>query len=775
MIAVPVRRFLRRTCAAVAALAAFACVAAAQTVPGLRLPRDVVPLAYDAKLTVDPGRDTFSGTLDITVRVLEPTDRVWLNAKRLAIHDARAVALTAPGDEIPGNVVPGSDDVVGISLGRILPLGEVKLSLAYSGAIEGVSAIGLFRQQEGERWYAVTQFEPLDARRVFPCFDEPDRKATWQLTLVVPEGLKAFANMPVDKEQPGPPGWREFAFQRTPPLPSYLVAFAVGDFDVRDGGRHGQNSTPVSIVVPKGRESEAAYAAEHTGPLLVLAERFFGAPFPFPKLDLLAYPRPTFGGAMENPGLITFGTYLILARPDERSPLFEQRFVGITAHEIAHMWFGDYVTMAWWNDLWLNESFASWLASRLAHEYRPDWPRGWRSIQRSKAIGTDRLPGARAMRQPIVEQGEVRGAFNRIVYAKGESVLAMFEQWLGPDKFREGVRRYLAKYPWGNATAEDFFAALASVDDAVVPAFRGFAERPGVPLLDVALDCSGAPSLVLKQERYVPAGGTEPAKAADHWVFPACFDFGDAAKGREICAVLREKVQRVALPVSACPQWVVANRSGIGYYLPRLSPALYAALPKADKVLSGADYESLLADLAELSESGVVGFEVTLPVAARLAASADARVASRAYALAGEVPLALVDAANGPRYAAWIRHQFGDRARELGWLPKPKEQPEALRLRDTVVMLVAVRGQDVALARKAQQLAQRWITHKSAIPPQARRTVLVAAARTSDGKDGDALLDALRAVAAGSKDANERDDAYRALGSFREPALLARA
>ncbi len=501
--------------------------AGATSVPGLRLPRDVVPLAYDARLRVDPNDDAFSGVIDLTVRVLEPTDIVWLNAKKLTILDAQGAILATPEEVLPATVLPGSDDVIGLQFARVLAAGEVRLSLRYTGSIQRTSGVGLFRQQEASRWYAVTQFEPLDARRVFPSFDEPDRKATWKLTLTVPAAMRAFANMPVEAERAAEKGWREVSFQRSPPLPSYLVAFAVGEFDVRDGGRAGVNNTPISIITPKGRAAEAAYAATHTGTILAATERYFGRPYPFPKLDLLAYPLATFGGAMENAGLVTYSARNLLARPEEMSPLFEQRFVGITAHEIAHMWFGDYVTMAWWNDLWLNESFASWMASTITNELRPDWSRdGWRSRQRSRAMELDRLVTARSIRQPVTEYGEVRAAFDGITYAKGETILTMFEQWLGADKFREGVRRYIGKHAWGNATAEDFFAALAADDDALVPALRGFVERAGVPLLDVALDCSGPPVLKLAQQRFLPVG--TPPQKGEKWVFPACFEFGDA-------------------------------------------------------------------------------------------------------------------------------------------------------------------------------------------------------------------------------------------------------
>jgi len=524
--------------------------------------------------------------------------------------------------------------------------------------------------------------------------------------------------------------------------------------------------------VPKGRAAEARYAAANTGAILAAAERFFGVPYPFPKLDLVAYPKAFFGAAMENPGLITYGARYLLARPEEVNPVFEQRFAGITAHEISHMWFGDYVTMAWWNDLWLNESFASWLGTKIVMEMHPQWPSGWRSLQRTKAIGIDLLPASRALRQPVTDQREVRGAFDGITYAKGETILAMFEQWLGPDKFRDGVRRYVASHAWSNATADDFYAALAASDASIVPAFRAFADRPGVPLLDVALDCKGAPALEIAQRRFAPVGSS--AGPGEPWTFPACFDVGEGKASREVCTVVRSAKQTVPLPVSACPQWVVANRKGVGYYLPRLSPALYDALPKADRVLTGADYDPLLGDLAILARAGAVRYDVALRVAARQAKSGDARVARRAYELAGAVPDALVDAANKPRYAAWIRRDFGDRARTLGWLPQKNDTAEVLRLRTQAVSVVAIRGDDVALARKAQQLAQRWIVHRSAIPPEARRLILVSAARTS-GKDAGKLFDALHEVAATTKDPNEREDAYRALGAFTDPALVDRA
>lgn len=762
--------------ALVLALPAAHAQTAATDVPGLRLPRDVLPVAYAPTLTIDPDKATFDGVIAIDVRVVKPVSRVWLNAKNLSIAAASATipaTATAPAITLAAKVIPGNDDVIGLQFDAPLPAGAATLSLRYVGVVQEANAQGVFRQQDRERWYVFTQFEPLDARRAFPCFDEPDMKATWHLTLRIPEGMRAFGNMPVDSMSAPREGRRDVTFQRTPLLPSYLVAFAVGDFDVVDGGKAGINATPISIVTPKGRGAEAAFAAANTGAILAATEKYFGMPYPFPKLDLIGYPKSTFGSAMENPGLITYTARSLLARPDEQSPGFEQQFIGITAHEIAHMWFGDYVTMAWWDDLWLNESFASWMASLVTQEVRPEWGQsGWRALQRGRAMESDRLPSARRIRQPVTERADVQASFDSIAYAKGESVLTMFEAWLGPQKFQDGVRRYMAKHAWGNATAEDFFAALAAADDAVVPALRGFVERAGVPVLDVALDCTDKPSLVVSQRRFEPAG--TPAGAAGRWVFPACFEFGDAKQGREVCTLVTEATQVVPLPTTSCPAWAIANRSGIGYFLAQLSPALYGALPNAKDVLAPRDYVPLLGDLSLLAGSGVVTYAAALPVVGNLAGTADKRAAQRAVNIANQVSPALLTPENTVKYAAWVREKFGDRAAAMGWLPKAGDDADTIRLREATLSLVAVRGADAALGKEAQRLATLWLSDRKAIPVAARRSVLTGAARTA-GANGTALFDGLLEVALTSRDANEREDVLDALGTFRDPALLERA
>jgi cytosol alanyl aminopeptidase len=364
--------------------------AQAGDVPRGRLPETVAPLGYDARVTIDPAKDRFDATLSIDVQLEQATDIVWLNAVDLSLRAARIAPLEPAGEALDASIVSGHPNVAGLRFARPVGPGTARLTIDYSGAIDGTGNAGVFRQRDGDAWYAFTQFEPQYARRVFPSFDDPGRKTMWKLTVLAPEGNVVYANMPVEAQRAAPRGWREWRFQPTPPLPTYLVAFAVGPFERRDAGKAGVNATPLGIVVPKGRLAEAAYAAREAPAILAALERYFGRAYPFAKLDLIAYPQAATFGAMENPGLVTYRARLLLARRDEADIEFQQTFVEVTAHELAHMWFGNFVTPATWDDIWLNESFASWLATRTTAELKPAWRweltrterRGWASRAR---------------------------------------------------------------------------------------------------------------------------------------------------------------------------------------------------------------------------------------------------------------------------------------------------------------------------------------------------------------------------------------------------------
>ena len=312
-----------------------------------------------------------------------------------------------------------------------------------------------------------------------------------------------------------PDGMKRVRFTRTAPLPSYLIALAVGPFDVVDGGVAGKNKTPLRYLTPRGRSAEARYAKQVTPRLLELLEDYFGMPYPFEKLDSVSIPQTVGFGAMENVGMITYASRIFLAKPYEESENFQRRYVSTAAHEIAHQWFGNLVTLAWWDDIWLNESFATWLAYKTLVRFEPRWGDGWYSAYtRSRAITLDRLAATRRVRNPVVAEGDIINAFDAISYEKGGHVLSMFEAALTPERFRDGVRLFMQRHRFGSATAEDFVAALAEASHGqadTVTAFRAFVEQPGTPLIDVALDCTASrPVLKLNQSRLKPLGSQAP-------------------------------------------------------------------------------------------------------------------------------------------------------------------------------------------------------------------------------------------------------------------------
>jgi aminopeptidase N len=370
--------------------------------------------------------------------------------------------LTTGGKTWEATVLPGGSDFVGFQFAQPIPPGKATLAVAYKGVYEKTDTIGFFKQQDGGAWYVFSQMEPTDARRAFPCFDEPSYKTPWQLTLHVKKDHVALSNTPVASEADEPNGMKAVTFRETAPLPSYLIAIGVGPFELVDAGTAGRRKTPLRIVAPKGRGAEAAYAVEVTGEILSRLETYFGIPYPYEKLDSLAIPQTVGFGAMENVGLITYVDRRLLIRPDMATEEQRRGYASTGAHEIAHQWFGDLVTMQWWNDLWLNEGFATWMANRTLEDWKPEWGGALAKVERrADVMGTDRLVSARRVRQPIENEGDIRTAFDGITYQKGASLLAMYEEWMGREAFRRGIQRYLKAHAFGNATSSDFLGALA--------------------------------------------------------------------------------------------------------------------------------------------------------------------------------------------------------------------------------------------------------------------------------------------------------------------------
>ncbi len=754
-------------CAALrSACAAEPIVAQGPAAPAFRLPAGARPLHYSLHLTVVPGNAGAAGEIAIDVELDRPHVVLWLNADDLKVTRAGVDrADTRVG------VLDGHDQFVGLAFDPALAPGRHRVTLGYEAVQARNSTRGLFALEDHGAWYAMTQFEPVSARRAFPCFDEPGFKAPWQVTLRVPHGLVALSNSRVESTRAAGDGFDEVRFAETRPLPTYLVSFAVGPWETVAAEPAGRHATATRIVVPRGRTADAAFVARAYPELFARLETYFGIAYPFGKLDHVAIPL-TVGFAMENAGLITYGSAGLLARPGADTPRFRRGAASVGTHEMAHQWFGNLVTTAWWDDIWLNEAFATWIAAKIVDEWRPDYDRGaGRITDRADAIDSDLLTTARQIRAPVAERGDIFNAFDSITYEKGATVIGMFERWLGEAAFRRGVQHYLAAQADGSATATDFLKALTQASDQpVARAFETFLNQNGVPQVGVRLQCDAQGArLMLAQQRLALLGSTAPPP--QRWDIPVCVRYGGARAGahssRQACTLLTEASQ--ALPLAGgCPAFVFANAGGSGYYVARYDERLLEGVARRRDALSPAEYASLLSDLRAGVRAGNVSAAEAMRWVRLAAPSRDRQVVVAAVDLAAFASNTLVDDAQRPAYADFVRRVFGPRARALGFAPKPGESDDDQLLRRSLLRLVA--PEDPALAAEARRRAIAWLEDRRAIDPGLVDVTLMTSARTGDA----ALFDALLAEAKVTQDRLDRRNLTMALFAFGDPALAQR-
>ena len=725
----------------------------------LRLPSTINPTAYRLALQVDPNQPNHSGEVTISVDVKKPGTLIRMHAVDIQV---RSAVLTLAGKTYAATAHQRTSDVLDLDFAQAFPKGQGQLTIAFSGHIDDKDSQGLFRQKEGGEWYAFTQFESISARQAFPAFDEPGWKVPWTLSLTIPQSMTAVASSPMAREVPLEGGQKRVEFQTTKPLPSYLLAFGVGPFDILDGGKAG--NTPVRFITPRGRSQEATFAASVTPGILAKLEAYFGMAYPYEKLDVMVLPLTLNFGAMENPGLVTFNSLRILSKPGEETVDFKRYFVETQAHELAHMWFGDLVTMAWWDDLWLNESFASWMAEKIAAQMGPEL-HGENATQgaRAWAMQTDRLLSTSQIYQPVTktfsQSDPLGGQSAAIVYGKGQATLAMFETWMGEERFQAGVRRYMAKHAWGNATGEDFVAAMAQGDKQLAAAFKTFTHQPGIPRVTVELKCDGQPRLELTQSRFLPAGVAAPSPSL--WWIPVTVRTPAGTSQM----LLKDRRGQLPLVDKTCPTWVQANAHGSGYYRAVYAPGTMAGLmAKAD--LTTPERLANLNDLKAMTESGDLSVSESLAIATQFTSHPQHEVAQAALNVVGGVEL-MLEPSQRAAYARVWQAAFGKRARQLGLLEQPQDSADDRAMRAKWVSRYIDLSADSALTQQAKALAQQWLQDKKSLPSASRALVLRAAAYQGDR----AYFDALAGAAVGNMDRRERSDIYGALAAFRSPEL----
>jgi alanyl aminopeptidase len=742
-------------------------VAAAEP-PKFRLPDTASPVRYAVDLTVVPGESAFRGAADIEFTVTESTPVLWLSASELTVESA---TLRAGGATRTATVTPGGSNFVGFAFDPPLAPGAGTLHVAYSGKIQSSSSAGVFQLRDGQNppWYVYTQFEPTDARRAFPCFDEPRFKTPWRLTLHVRQEHLAASNTPIVSETPEAGGMKRVEFAPTRPLPSYLVAFAVGPFEVVDLGKGGRRGIPLRILTPAGRGDEAGFARAAIPDILKLLENFFDSPFPYDKLDSVVMPIGGF--AMENAGMITYTHPMLLSKPAAATHPWQVSCAEVAAHEMAHQWFGDLVTTAWWDDIWLNESFATWMESKIVDEWKPEWKMPVGVVQSSLGImGLDSLASTRRIRQQIVNDSDIANAFDGISYQKGAAVIGMFESWLGEKPFQSGVRLYMKQYADRAATTADFLAAIskAAGSDVAKP-FNTFLDQAGVPLVTVDLRCSdGPPRLGLAQRRSLPIGSRGDTKQT--WTIPICVKYPAAGGAVRECQVVSEPAAEMKLTkAAACPAWVLANAGETGYYRVLYRGSLLAGvLADGGSRLTLAERVGVLGDVNALVNAGEIPPGEALALVEPFAKDPDWRIVSQTIGIATMLRAPLVADDLLPNAARFLRKVYGERAHQLGWLSKPGDSDDTKTLRRQLVGMVATNGEDAELRQEATALGLRWLEDRNSVDANIAGTVVAIAATKGD----QALFDRMHAALKTTSDQRQRSILIGGLANFRDPALV---
>ena len=612
---------------------------AAAASPGPRLVDGVVPVSYDLTLELDPERGGFTGHVAIAIDVAAPgTTELWLHAAVLEISRAQ---LQVDGRTEAMAVIarPAAPQLRGFRVAHPIAAGRVTLVLDYTGyavdrtQVTGKVEEGLFRERHGDQWYLYSQAESVFARRITPCFDEPRWKPAWRVTTVVPAGDVALANAPMVSDRARSDGRHEIRFAEQAAMPSYLLAVAVGPFDLVDLGKRGRGHVPVRIAVPRGEGKNVVLTARDLPRAINAVENYLGAPLPLAKLDVVGVP--SFFGAMENPGLITVHASMLSSG---------DQLISTLAHELAHQWFGDVVTPSWWDQLWLSEAFATWLGSRVTAQLEEPVAPEIAHHRRAQAIAADEAVDAAPLVRAIVTDDDIEATFDAIAYEKGAAVLAMFEQFVGPQVFRRAAQAYVAGHAGQSVTSQAFFDALAGVTSPQVgAALASNVDHTGTPVVELAITCGTAPAIT--------------AEVRDAVTLPVCVRYPahpGSAETAAACMLAGSHTELLVQAAAGCPAWIVGNTGGLGYYRtvwrdPATVPPI-AAMSAEERLVYGDD-------VAGAVRQGELAVAAALARLTGLAAAEDPSSGVAALAIARAVS-PLVDAATYPAWRTWLGRRF---------------------------------------------------------------------------------------------------------------------
>ena len=736
-----------------------------ESAPG-RLPKDVVPTSYRIAIVPDIDARTFTGIESVSLQFRSATGKIVFNTLNLTLGKVRV-----DGKPVKDVATDNDAQLTTVTLPGALPAGLHTLTLAYSGHIESRPQ-GLFAQPytkpDGkEELLLSTQMESTDARRVFPCWDEPAFRATFQLTATVRADWSTVGNMPIVKRTVnGNLATTQFA--RSPRMPSYLVEFSAGDIHEIAADHDGVH---FGIWAVRGRESDGAVALANAQQILADYNDYFGTAYPLPKLDSIAIPGG-FSGAMENWGAITYTDQALLVSSSS-SIADRQQVYSTQAHEMAHQWNGDLVTMGWWDDLWLNESFASWRAAKETDLRNPSW-KWWEQEDASKesAMLADAQGSSHAIKQHVVDELQAANAFDPVItYNKGEAVLRMFEAYLGADTFRDGVRRYIKAQAYGNATTADLWNALSAGSGQDVGAIAaGWTEQAGFPLVSVKATCdaAGNRSISLSQQRFLlqHTEGSESDSHSLRWKVP--LQIRPAASAAPRSLLLTENGQTAS--AGSCTDPLSIDADAIGFYRAQYDDATLATISRNFGSLPDGDRIALLDDQWALVHSGDAPLQSYLALAAAMGSDLDTRAWEQITHALGTIEYDERGSKGHEAFAVYARSIVKPIADRLGWDAKPGETPDIQELRRTLIGDLGTWGDPDTLA-EARRRFSRFVGDRSTIGPDDQLMVLPIVGLYADA----ATFEQLHTLAKQAKDDAERQRLYLALANVRDTKLAQQA
>ena len=778
------RRFAR--CFTLTALAA--CCGAALAAPAVddqphgRLPGWAQPESYQLDFKVDPRQQDFSGTTVIKVKLTQASDHLWLHGRELkvskvAVTDAAGKAHAAKYVE-----VAPEEGVVRIDFGGTLKPQELTLTFNYTAPLNQ-QLQGLYKVSHEGQPYAMTQMEPISARYAFPGFDEPGFKTPFDVRLTIPNDEVAVANTKQVKEEKAGDGWKKLTFSTTKPLPTYLVAFGVGPWDVVKGPdisptAYRADALELRGVAAKGEGHRMQHVLSETPSIIHTLEDYYGFGYPWDKLDLLAAPDFS-AGAMENAGLVTFRDWLLLIDPDSPATYVRSSF-NVTAHELAHQWTGDTVTLAWWDDLWLNEAFATWMQQKVTQKVHPEYRADLDRVRGAQgAMNGDSLVTTRKIRQPITGNGDIETAFDAITYQKGAAVLGMFEGYVGESTFQKGMRAYIQDHKFGNATADDLIDAIAKAADKgdnFKQAFKSFLNQPGVPYVQTELSQEGGKTVLkLSQSRYLPVGSKGNTNQV--WGVPMCVRYGTADGSKVSCELLDQVTGSMVLDGASKNTWVLPNANGTGYYRFAMAKKDLANLGKQVGKLDDAEQLAYADAVYASFKHGDIDAGDVLAALKPLTSSKTREVAVAPLTSFNWIRrnLAQTDAQRA-KLDAWAKAAYLPRLQQLGYHRKANEADSDSLLRATladelalVVKVPEVRAEllkqgDAALKRKGDGRLDLGTA-------DADRDLLGAALGVAVQERGKSAVDALIAEVPQTSDPALRNAILDGLSEVEDPTL----